>query len=405
MNTTPMNTTTEPSPSSPRGGAAPRNRYYVCLGHSDTPIPWNPHARDVDEMHADYFGGVFVAMEQRLNADGLTVYLTFRLDELPSYGPDVVAVIMDDELGRVPAYANRVRAVFKTMGMDFPFEATPFRTPLDLTLLTAVKYARTQVLRAPGFWNAWREGGPDWYGGEATPIFAVPIGYVNQDPLPIKPLDERAYDLFFSGSITNQRFPWYSPQRWLRTPKEVARARMVRALRHLQARRPDLNLLIDTWASFVPHETQHERAEESYSEMMMNTRICPVPRGTRLESARLYEALRYGCVLITEPLPDRWFLRDLPHIVVHDWADLPAVAEDLLRTPDRLQALHAASLRWWDAACSEEAVGRYMAEQLNAAEHRMKPPASAPPRLAEAASRTPASDAAPSAAPTSLPVA
>jgi hypothetical protein len=97
---------------------------------------------------------------------------------------------------------------------------------------------------------------------------------------------------------------------------------------------------------------------------MMDTRICPVPRGTRLETGRLYEALRYGCVVISEPLPDRWFLQDFPGIILHDWADLPEVVEQLIAQPDRLTALHEAALSCWREQCAEEPVGRYMIEKL-----------------------------------------
>lgn len=364
-----MSTSTTPVPAEKNTDQSTvQNQYFICLGHRNDAIPWNPHADDVDEMHADYFGGVFRAMEKTLDREGLTIYLTFRLDQLPSYGPDVVAVVMDDELGRYPAYTNRVRAVFKTMGRDFPFEAAPFRTPFDLTAITAMKYVRTQMLRVPGILRERRDRrkGVSRYNGRPVPVYTVPVGYVNQEPLPVKPLADRKYDLFFSGSIVNQRFPWYSPQRWLRTPKEVARSSMVRALQQIKDQRPDLNVLIDTWDSFVPHETGTSPIEESYSEMMMNTRICPVPRGTRLESARLYEAMRYGCVLITEPLPDRWFLRGLPRVTVHDWADMPHVVDELLANPEYLETLHQGSLQWWNDKCSEAAVGQFMADKLNA---------------------------------------
>jgi hypothetical protein len=363
-----MTTALQTSDENPTATAAGlRNHYFVCPGHRTDPIPWNPVVMDVKETHTAYFGKIFQAMEKTLQAEGLTVYLTFRLDQLPSYGPDVVAVIMDDELGRYPAYASRVRAIFKTYGGGFPLEVTPFRTPLDLSLVTTAKYARTQVLRGLSYWKARQEArNSGEEGASMAPIFPVPVGYVNQDPLPIKPLFEREFDLFFSGSISNKQVPWYSPKRWLRTPKEVTRNRMVRVMRELKEERPDLNILLDVWDSYVPHaKKQGATVEMSYSEMMMNTRICPVPRGTRLESARLYEAMRYGCVLITEPLPDREFLRGLPGIVLHNWDHLPAVVDELVGDPDRMEELHQATLQWWEENCSEEAVGRYMAEQIN----------------------------------------
>jgi len=349
----------------------PRHQYFVCPIYKDEPVPWDPYTKgEVLSHHTylDYFGGVFAEMEKHLDRDGLTVYVTWHTDKLPSYGQDVVAVVMGDEWGKYPLYTDQVRAVFKMMGTDFPFEATPFRTPFQLTAVTALKYARTQLHRVPNVIQAWRdrrrrsekgEGGP-------TPIFDVPIGYVNQDDLPLKSLSERKYDLYFSGSVSNSRFSWYSPQYWLRTPKDVSRTRLSRAMRQIQRAKSDLNVVLDVWDTYVPNAGPDETdsPERSYSEMMMDTRICPVPRGTRLETGRLYEAMRYGCVLITEPLPDRWYLRGLPTITIHDWANLPAIVSDLVEDRSRMQRLHKAVRQWWKTRCSEAAVGRYMAEKL-----------------------------------------
>lgn len=360
------------SPDAPNAGSvsAPDNQYFVCPIFKDEPEPWDPSTKNevLEYKPLMYFGGVFEALERRLGASGLTVYLTWKVDVLPSYGPDVVAVVVGDEWGRYPLYTNRVRAVFKMMGTNFPLDANPLRTPLYLTAVTALKYARTQGLRLPHVLQAWRDRGtgPEWTGGTPVPIYDIPIGYVNQEPLPIKPLSERRFDLFFSGSLANAEYPWYAPQSLVRTPKDVSRERLVRTMRQMQADRPDLSIYVDVRDSYVPNRLMRSQAppEWSYSEMMMNTRICPVPRGTRLETGRLYEALRYGCVPITEPLPDRWFLNGLPSIVVDDWKDMPALVSDLLDRPAHMQALHEAALDWWHTKCSEDAIGAFMAEKL-----------------------------------------
>ncbi len=135
-------------------------------------------------------------------------------------------------------------------------------------------------------------------------------------------------------------------------------------MRRIQSEYPDLSVCLDVKDSYVPNAGGTAVSERSYSELMMDTRICPVPRGTRLETGRLYEAMRYGCVLVTEPLPDRWFLRGLPSITVHDWAELPAIVRDLLGDDARMGRLHRAVREWWLTRCSETAVGRYMATQL-----------------------------------------
>lgn len=367
-----ISTTTTSSGTEPSVGQSthPQNQYYVCLQYQEEPIAWNPYTeRGAINEHTAYFGGIFQALEQHFSESGLTFYFTWRLDELPRYGEDVVAVVMGDEWGRYPLYADKVRAVFKMLGTDYPLEVTPFQTPASLAAVTTLKYVRTQMMRLPYLAQAWRDRlrGGTWTGETPVPIFNIPVGYANQEELPLKPFWEREHDLYFSGSVSNKVYPWYTAQHWLRTPKDVARSSMVHAMRELQDDRPDLHIEIDTRSSYVPQSKERGKnvTERSYSEMMMDTRICPVPRGTQLETPRLFEALRYGCVVITEPLPDRWYTRELPAVVVHDWADMPEVVSDLVDDANRLEALHEASLQWWEDMCSEEAVGQYMADQLN----------------------------------------
>jgi hypothetical protein len=50
---------------------------------------------------------------------------------------------------------------------------------------------------------------------------------------------------------------------------------------------------------------------------------------------------------------------------IDSWSQLGDVVEPLLDDPAELARLHGASLAWWRERCSEEALGRLMAERLN----------------------------------------
>lgn len=96
----------------------------------------------------------------------------------------------------------------------------------------------------------------------------------------------------------------------------------------------------------------------------MDAKVCLAPRGGSVETYRYFEALRYGCVVITEPLPPTWFYRGSPAVVVKRWRQLPAVLASLLDDPAGLAQRHRASLAWWRDRCSEDALAAYLTDEL-----------------------------------------
>jgi hypothetical protein len=102
---------------------------------------------------------------------------------------------------------------------------------------------------------------------------------------------------------------------------------------------------------------------------MMDTKICVVPRGTSWETTRLFEGMKYGCVLVTEPLPDRWYLKGVPTIKIKNWQQLPKVLKELLDNQDLMQEMHHKSLAFWQDKCSETVVVDYIIGKLTPREN------------------------------------
>lgn len=352
-----MELLTAPSPASPPVEAPPLRNRYVYVEPGRKPVPFDPRdASSVPHGHAVYTARVLAAAERAGAPGGLTVYVTWDRASLPSYGRDVVAVLFGEEWSRAPAYADRVLATFKWHGAALPRPAggLTYGGWLDL-----VRWCRIQSRRLPERARRRLRGGD-------PAVYALPVGYGKLDDLPIKPLTDRAYDLYFSGSVDNRTYPFWKPERWLQTPKGIARREMAAAAEGLARRRPDLAVELDLMAAYAPNLEASGKGtpRPSYSEEMMDTRVCLVPRGTTLETARLYEGLRSGCVVVTDVLPDRWYLGGVPALQLRRWRDLPRVVEPVLDDPARLQALQDAGLRWWTERASEAPVGLYVARTL-----------------------------------------
>jgi hypothetical protein len=342
------------------------NKYYV-LHQGQQPVPWNPpDPEPLDWVDYTYFGKVFEAMEKNLEVGGLVFYFTWsNVDELPSYGPNVVAVVAGDEWCRTPKYVDKVKAIFKCLATRPLLGCNPFLKPSYLNFLTLVQFGRIWLIRLPYLskylFSMVKALQPN--AAKIAPIFAIPQGYGGGYlELPIKEIDKRQYDIFFAGSIEHGNYPILSLRHWLDNPKSLSRKAMISSIKIVKIKYPALRAELAVTSSFGANFYSDQ---EDYCKVMMDTKVCLVPRGTSWETLRFYEGLKYGCILITETLPAHWFYENAPIIQIADWSELEIVLPRLLENKALMLEKHQESLNWWKTKCSEAIVGDYMAEKLN----------------------------------------
>lgn len=339
-----------------------RSKYVVCS-------PWEAKPFDLDiytwqdkpdGSFFNYWVRIFKEFEECSSLGGLTFYLVCnhdRMDELPSYGDDVVAVIRSDEECWFPPYLNKVRYVFKTYGFQ-PWCGASLR-----------RQSPASVLKCARDWGRW-----SWHhlaylresrfsSAGAGRKMVLPLGYARQTDLPGKPFESRRYPVGFLGSIENRGYSRFSPKRLVASPKVIARSRMAASLERMVAKAPDA-VFYGTTASFT--ESTMTGAGDRYSEIMADTKIALSPRGSSVETYRFFEAMRQGCVVICDRLPPHWFYAGCPAIEIDDWSHLDALVDALLADPERLAELHRQSLSWWDEKLSERAVAQVIARSLEA---------------------------------------
>jgi hypothetical protein len=337
-------------------------QYFLDLPSGEGTHEWDPRCGGVRQRRdTTYWAGVFVAMEELLRDPAIDVYLTFDTRRLPRYGGDVVAVVLGDELGAIPRYLDRVRAVFKCYGTRPALGAGPLRDPGLTGMAELVQYGVRWLRWLPSGVARARlalRGAARTARPVAQPL-AVPLGTFNQVPLPLVPLEQRGTDLFFAGSIEHRGTRAHR----LLSAKVRSRREMLAAVRELNRARPELRIDLRLTDSFSDSEASPAR---DYSAAMMQARICLAPRGTSVETFRLLEGLRCGCVVVAPRLPKRWFYDGSPVLELDRWRELAAHVSPMLDDPAALQAAHEQSLSWWQERCSEAAVGRFLAERLNA---------------------------------------
>ena len=337
--------------------------FFHCLGPDREPRAWNPPDPIDDIVDTWYFGRVLEAMAREVEADRLTVYLTFDTEKLPSYGHDVVVVLIGDEWARIPAYLSRVRAVFRNLCARPNLGCRPFAWPSAATFSAFLPATRAVIRGTPGRVRHLRaELAGAWGRGRLpAPQVEVPIGTYNLLELPLTPLAQRGSDVFFAGSVDQ------SPGRLARLktgvmPKGLARNAMLRNVERLR-RRSGASVDVRITEGF---QASAASDPADYSRALMNARLALVPRGATTETHRFFQALKYGCIVVTDSVPPSWFYEQAPVIRLRHWDELEKTVVPLLADPARLERLHHAALGWWETACSEEAVGRLMAQTISA---------------------------------------
>lgn len=337
------------------------HRFFICLADGTAPVPWSPSdPQQRVRLDCVYFGRALVAARDRLPERALSFYLTWDLEELPEYGDHVVALVLGDEDARVPRYVCRVRAVFKCYGSRPFVGMSPLLPPSRSTMLVALQAVRRWLRHLPDDIRLLVHG-PCARRSAIAAIRPIPLGYYNQLDMPLSDFGSRRTAVFFAGSLEHSTRRAWSPARWFGQPAPVMRQEMVDALERFGRERPDQPVNLRLTSGFGSHRRSDA---EAYSRDLMDAKICLAPRGGSVETYRYVEALRYGCVVISEPLPPTWFYRDSPVVVIQRWRDLPGILSALLDDPVGLTQRHEAALAWWRERCSEDALGAYLAEQL-----------------------------------------
>jgi hypothetical protein len=197
--------------------------------------------------------------------------------------------------------------------------------------------------------------------GRARPIWLGPVGTFNQIELPIKDISERPTDLYFAGSVSHQGQPGLRERV---SPKVTSRTEMVAASAQIARDHPEVVVkMVDTGAFHL----SIGQSGEDYSRDLMDSKIALVPRGVIADTFRFWQAVRYGCVVVTDTLPrHHWLYDGAPIVKVRRWDELEDVALDLLGDEARLRDLHERSLEWWRTRAEPAVVGASMAARLDA---------------------------------------
>lgn len=342
-----------------------RHRYFVIWPDSSAPLRELSGPSDTSAGIPDirYALAVLAELEPLLKGPTRHFYFTKDPDRLPEYGGHVVVMLLLEERCKVPAYALQVGAVVRNMS-DRPYLGFRLRPTSPKLISTSLfEYARDYALRKRSIARV-RKDPPQVL--TRPNIIRIPLGYQSQQILPQLSMSERTLDTFFAGD-TATPFLRNNYRYWIPPTKTVTRRQLWNVLDALR-RSGEWNIVLNDVRPDSPAPLQSSPTAldyQSYSGLMMNSRICVAPRGSNWESYRFYEGLRAGCLVITSPFRNEPFLRGAPVITVDSWSQLPQLLRRYARDTETLEQYRLASLAWWNDHCSETVIARQLAAQLN----------------------------------------
>ena len=189
------------------------------------------------------------------------------------------------------------------------------------------------------------------------------------EELPIIPINKRPVNLFFSGNLNTKRYLLYKELTFLKNlpnfppPLEKQVARVFSKLIKLYFKTNLSDTFPDSCIEFTGGYLQGN--VKTFSQMLYDSKIAICPSGFYSpETCRHFEAMRAGCIVISEPLPDHYCYTGSPMIFLDSWKDLRKTVESLLSDPDRLHELHEKTLDWWENVCSEKATALYIRDRV-----------------------------------------
>jgi hypothetical protein len=198
-------------------------------------------------------------------------------------------------------------------------------------------------------------------------LHPFPLGitkYIQE--LPVIPFNDRKINLFFSGNLNYNRYNLYFE--FLRKTIPVftifkfsfkISQLLVKILFKFGIRK--FNHVIPKSIVFFTDGFQKGYSPEEYTELLYDSKIVLSAKGFVVpECFRIYEAMRAGCIVISEKLPDVEFYNTVSIIQVENWNNVDKIIKGLLSDEDKMKELSDISLKHYKDFFSGMGVAQYI---------------------------------------------
>lgn len=196
-------------------------------------------------------------------------------------------------------------------------------------------------------------------------VTSIPLGY---NHLPCSdnyiPINERNFDISFLGALNKNRIPMAAEitginKHLLGLGLHLNHPKILKFLNDF------LDLMKPDEKYFFSWEFNSGTTKEKYNLIMQHTKIALAPKGwVNTETFRMYEAMQFGCVVVTNKLPKRKYYENIPVIQVDDWKTGFKNIKQLLKDESLMFEMSEKSRSFYDAYLSPKATAKIIAEKL-----------------------------------------
>ncbi|MFQ3575399.1 MAG: glycosyltransferase, partial [Cytophagales bacterium] len=186
--------------------------------------------------------------------------------------------------------------------------------------------------------------------------YHFPLGYtenlLEKEP---KPIHERTLDVFFSGSLHSGRKRFFNEISFLGFLPYRITKKIQKRFRFVYDR-----YFPNSYIRFTNGFMSGLGAKE-YTEMLNNSKIVLCPAGvSKIESFRIFEAMKMGCVLVADELPQKLNYEKSPIIQMKSWKGLKSVLHELVRDSEELQKISTKTYQFYLNEYSPESLAEYI---------------------------------------------
>jgi len=266
-------------------------------------------------LEKKYLLNVFEHIKQASSNDNLVFFVTYNQNHLPEY-KDKIVFLLGDEHYRTPAYHDKVKLIFKNYFHKGYTQKNIYGMPLP------------------------------------------PVAYYNEGEdlqTSLIKFEDRPVDIFFRGNV-NSRPHFYKYMSGIFY--QLVQNRQLSDLKYNIAF-TDANGAPQGSNGFRNLNHHNALQPTSFISAMAHSKVCLCPRGTSVETFRHAEALRGGCLVISDKLPEAQYYEDSSfYMANHDWTNLPQILNEIFDAANKEKTLntHKKMLQLWEDRFSEKAV-------------------------------------------------